>query len=240
MNRYSYNYKKSRKKNIKLFLRIVSALIFLSGVFTIIYVSFPFAFWHIYFAPVFASQFVNAPIPKTNVIGSSLIKTKNGEERFIDYTNAKNWFPNVSLKPGNPRIDFYTISIPKLNIVKAVVSTKDTNLSSHLVHYDGTAIPPDNGNAVIFGHSTLPQLFNPKDYKTIFANAYLLKPDDEIYIFIHDVKYSYKIYNTIVVDPEETSIFSQDYSASNLTLITCTPPGTTWKRLIIKAAIENI
>ena len=121
-----------------------------------------------------------------------------------------------------------------------MVSTVDTDVGKHLVNYEGTSILGDKGNAVIFGHSTLPQLYNPKDYKTIFANAYKLKIGDNIYGFVNGVSYLYKIYNTTVVDPSDTSIFAQSYNNSYLTLVTCTPPGTVWKRLIIKARLEKI
>ena len=92
---------------------------------------------------------------------------------------------------------------------------------------------------MIFGHSTLPQLFNPKNYKTIFANAYLLKENDLIYATVENITYKYRVYNISVVDPKDTSIFTQDLNDSYITLVTCTPPGTIWKRLIIKARLEK-
>ena len=113
-------------------------------------------------------------------------------------------------------------------------------MAKHLVNYQGTGIPGKNGNAVIFGHSTLPQLFNPKDYKTIFANVYKLKNGDVIYAMINGVTYTYKIFKITVVDPENSSALVQDYDNSYLTLVTCTPPGTTWKRLIVKAVLQEI
>jgi len=108
------------------------------------------------------------------------------------------------------------------------------------VNYGGTAIPPEKGNAVIFGHSTLPQLFNQKDYKTIFATLYKLTVGDVIQIKVAGVEYYYKIFSITVVDPSDTSVFEQNFSDSFLSLVTCTPPGTTWKRLIIKAKLEKI
>jgi sortase A len=159
-----------------------------------------------------------------------------------DYSKAENWFKNFnpssnSTQSGTPT---YTISIPKINIKDAIVSLVDTDLQKHLVNYKGTGIPGRDGNAVIFGHSTLPQLFNPKDYKTIFANAYQLKNGDIIYAIINNVTYTYKIFNTVVVDPSDSSALIQDYDNSYLTLVTCTPPGTTWKRLVVKARLEKI
>lgn len=243
-----YYYKKRSGNFLKKSLRVASATLLVIGVLLAVYVFFPLISWQIYFRPVFASQNITEPIPKPIVVNSSLIEnliiqaknTING----LDYTNAENWFPGLGIskldKKGVPKVSSYTLSIPKIQIENALVSTVDNNVGVHLVNYQGTSIPGDLGNAVIFGHSTLPQLFNPKDYKTIFANAYKLKTGDKITAFVNDVSYLYKIYSITVVDPSDTSLFSQSFDNSYITLVTCTPPGTVWKRLVIKASLEKI
>ena len=230
-----YYYKKNGDK-IKKNLRLISILFVIVGVSIISYVLFPIISWQIYFQPTFTSQNITPSIPRANIVDL----TKNSIDS-TDYTRAENWFPRFNPSSSND-IDTarYTIAIPKINIEEAEVSTIDTDLTKHLVNYQGTSIPGKNGNAVIFGHSTLPQLFNAKDYKTIFANAYKLKNGDIIYATVKGVKYSYKIFKTIVVDPSDTSALEQDYDNSYLTLVTCTPPGTTWKRLVIKSRLERI
>lgn len=233
-----YYYRKNVRYNLKKYFRLVSVILLLTGISTISYVLFPFISWQIYFSPVFASQNITSSIPHANIIDL----TKNSIKR-LDYTKAENWFPKFNPNPNQDiqnNTPFYTISIPKINIEKATVSTADTDLTKHLVNYQGTSIPGKNGNAVIFGHSTLPQLFNPKDYKTIFANAYKLKNEDIIYAIVNGVTYTYKVYRVTVVDPEDSSALAQDYRDSYLTLVTCTPPGTIWKRLIVKARLEEI
>ncbi|MBI2613798.1 MAG: sortase [Candidatus Levybacteria bacterium] len=233
-----YYYSKNGDK-LKRNLRLLSILFVVIGVLIISYVLFPIISWQIYFHPAFASQNITPSIPRANIVVASLIsQAVDG----TDYTRAENWFPEFN--PDNKQIQndtpFYTISIPKINIEEAIVSTVDTDLTKHLVNFRGTGIPPQNGNAVIFGHSTLPQLFNVKDYKTIFANAYKLKNGDNIYASIKGVKYSYKIFKIVIVDPSDSSALVQDYDNSYLTLVTCTPPGTIWKRLIVKSRLEKI
>ncbi len=233
-----YYYGKHGKNNLKKYLRLISGLLLLIGTSIIIYVLFPAISWQIYFQPAFTSQEITLSIPRANIVDLArnlLDKT--------DYTKAENWFPKFS--PSSNQKDqvdtpFYAISIPKIKIEKATVSTVDNDLAKHLVNYQGTGIPGKNGNAVIFGHSTLPQLFNPKDYKTIFANVYKLKNGDAIYAMINGVTYTYKIFKITVVEPEDSSALIQDYDNSYLTLVTCTPPGTIWKRLIIKSRLERI
>jgi sortase A len=241
MGKYYYN--KAGKK-LKKTARLLSLLIVILGISIAGYVFFPLISWQIYFAPVFASQDIAVPIPQINLVNSdtigSLLSQASNNLSGVDYANAQNWFPNFKLQKGKPKIDTYTMSIPKLNIKDAVVSATDNDLSIHLVNLGGTALPPDKGNAVIFGHSTLPQLFDPKNYKTIFANAYELKVGDELFTNVTGVIYKYRIFSITVVSPEDTSVLQQDYSDSFLTLITCTPPGTIWKRLIIRSRLEAI
>lgn len=243
-----YYYKKNSRKRKKAIFRLLGLFIFLGGIFILLYVSLPLISWQIYFAPIFASQEIAVPIPKTTIVSEATIKSLIAEATNpitgVDYTNAKNWFPTykppVAGEAETPRVSSYALSIPKLKIENATVSTVGYELDKYLVNYPGTAIPSDNGNAVIYGHSTLPQLFNPKDYKTIFATAYKLTVGDEVFAQVEGVTYQYRIFSVTVVDPSDTSIFSQTYDNSYLTLVTCTPPGTTWKRLIIKARLQKI
>ena len=239
-----YYYKREEDK-LKKWFRRSSLLIFLIGLAITLYVFSPLILWQIYFAQLFGSQNITTPIPKTAVVSpetvASLIVQAKNSIGMVDYTNAKNWFPTFTskekMRKGRPKVSSYTLSIPKINIKNAIVSTVDTDLGKHLINYEGTSILGDKGNTVIFGHSTLPQLYNPNDYKTIFANVYKLKIGDNIYGFVNSSAYLYRIYNTNVVDASDTSIFAQNYNNSYLTLVTCTPPGTTWKRLIIKAKL---
>ena len=108
------------------------------------------------------------------------------------------------------------------------------------MNYQGTAIPANKGNAVVFGHSTLPQLYDVKSYKTVFTFLYELAPGDEIYATIGNITYKYKVENITVVDPNNTAVLQQNYNGSFLTLVTCTPPGTIWKRLVVRARLIKI
>lgn len=237
-----YYYTKVSYRNNKLFFRFLSSFLMLFGIAIIGYVFFPLISWQIYFAPVFASANVTAPIPTTTIVTPDTIRSllEQAVVKAADYQDAQTWFPTAKQETVTTPITSYTITIPKLNIENAVVSTTDYDLSQHLVHYGGTALPSTNGNAVIFGHSTLPQLFDPTDYKTIFAKAFQLGIGDEIFTTIEKITYRYKIFSVTVVNPTDTSVLSQQYDNAYLTLITCTPPGTTWKRLIIKARLEKI
>lgn len=240
-----YYYKRSKKIEKRKVLRLFSLGIFLFGAAIVIYVFFPLISWQVYFAPVFANQTIATPIPQNTVVSNStigsLIQEASNSLAGMDYTNAQNWFPTLRFqKSGTPNIQSYTLSIPKIKLQDLIVSTVDYDLSKHLVNYLGTAVPAGKGNAVVFGHSTLPQLYDSKNYKTVFTFLYKLSPGDEVDVNIANVIYKYKVENITVVDPNNTSVLQQNYDDSFLTLITCTPPGTTWKRLVVKSRLEKI
>ncbi len=158
----------------------------------------------------------------------------------VDYTNANLWYPTSPQKKIVAQVNSYTLSIPKLKIEKAVVTIAGDDLNKSLVHYGGTGLPGDYGNAVIFGHSVLPQFFDPKNYRTIFSTLPTLSIGDDIFITYDSVTYKYKVFDMIVRDPTDLAALEQQYDDSYITLITCVPPGTYWKRLNVKARLVRI
>jgi len=238
----SYYYKKAKKRDVRKLIRFFGLGMSLFGGGVTAYIFTPLILYQINSASVFASQDIHSPIPNATVIDPSNTRS-NAIIETVDDTNAMTWFPTytypVIRSQEKPKIASYFISIPKIGVANAVVSTVDTNLAIHLVNYPGTAIPPDNGNAVTFGHSTLPSLFDSTNYKTILANAYKLSVGDTFLITVEGKTYTYDIYNITVVDPNNTSAFAQTYDNSYITLITCTPPGTTAQRLVIKSRLRN-
>lgn len=236
-------YKQKRTIQSRTIVRTVGAIISVVGLLGTLYVFFPVLSWQLYLQPAFAANDITSPIPQTKLVNASTWESLLEQTMQLgqNLDDAKNWFANAAIQSKvTPSLAQYTISIPKLKITDAVVSTVDEDLGSHLVNFQGTALPPDKGNSVIFGHSTLPQLYNPKDYHTIFAYAHTLKIGDDILVTADNVKYTYTINNITIVSPDDTSVLAQNYDNSYLTIVTCTPPGTTWKRLIIKSTLQKI
>jgi sortase A len=168
-------------------------------------------------------------------------------ELTTDYTQLSNWFVDdpdsknhVSTLISNKTTDQYFISIPKLKIDSAVVTIGSMDLKKSLIQYPQTALPGQPGNTVVFGHSVLPQFFNPKSYLTIFSTLYRLKEGDEIDIEYGDHKYVYYIEDMFEIQPTNFSVLEQHYDSRYLSLITCSPPGTYLRRLVIKAKLSNI
>jgi len=212
-------------------------------------------FWSFYpilsfelYSRLFMKNGVFTPVPKSNkvsaleeansVLGSFTAFSSN----LRDFTQANLWFPTKP-QAGNMKnlsVKEYALSIPKLNIKDAKVVVGGEDLARALVHYLPQSLPGEYGNVVVFGHSTLPQLYNVKDYKTIFTYLPSLEKNDKIYVKINDVQYEYEVYDMVVVNPDQVSVLEQKTDASYLTLITCVPPGTWWKRLVVKAKLTQL
>ena len=236
----SYIYKKTQKKNLRKIARFSGLGIAVIGLLFGLYTLSPLISWQIYLKPAFASSNFASPIPQKTVLTENTIKSLlTASTKSLSGGNQ--WMPSTYEHPQvTTNLSSFIISIPQIQVMNATVSTVDTDLNTHLVHFPDTAIPPQKGNTVIFGHSTLPQLFDPTNYKTIFANAHTLKENDIIQATVANTLYTYKIFSIMIVDAEDTSYLSQEQDTSYLTIVTCTPPGTTWKRLIIKARLEKI
>jgi sortase A len=170
-----------------------------------------------------------------------------GDATPADYTQLSNWFitsPHTdpvgnSLLDSNPT-SAYKISIPALKIQDAVVSVGGEDLKKSLIQYPQTALPGQPGNAVVFGHSELPQFFNPKSYLSIFSTLYRLKLGDVILINYDNINYKYLVEEMFEVAPTDLSVLEQRYDGRYFSLITCSPPGTVLRRLVVKAQIADI
>lgn len=212
-------------------------------------------FWSFYpvisfelYSRLFMQSNTVSPVPTTDKVsslkeaGSTLGSYDVYSNNLRDFTQASLWFPTRGQKndSSNFNIKDYYMSIPKLNITRAHVVVGGEDLSKSLVHYLPKTMPGEYGNVAIFGHSTLPQLYDEKDYKTIFTYLPSLEKGDKIMVQVGDLQYEYEVTDMYVVSPEKISVLDQTYDASYITLITCVPPGTYWKRLVVRSKLVQL
>ncbi|MBI3577610.1 sortase [Candidatus Gottesmanbacteria bacterium] len=196
------------------------------------------AMWPIVSFAVLTAPFLSAvvsPVGSGGVL-TPVVLAATGEGG-ADYTNPNIWFPTFPQKKIVAPVTVYSLSIPKLKINNAVVTVAGDDLNHSLVHYGGTGLPGEYGTTVIFGHSVLPQFFDPTNYKTIFSTLPTLKEGDDIFVTYDNITYRYQVFDMVVTEPNDLSSLEQTFDVSRLTLITCVPPGTYWKRLNVKAKL---
>ena len=205
--------------------KIFSVVLLLGGLFLIGQVVVPIAGWYILAASTYEKPIVSP-------IFASSLGTK------ADDPNT--WFVGVkSPDQRQTNIKTYTLTIPKLKIDSATVKIGGDDLKKSLLAWPTSGLPGTYGNAVIFGHSALPQISSPTNYSTIFTFLMDLNEGDDIFIDFDGVRYNYQVIDKKIIEPDDLSVLEQRFDGSYITLITCVPPGTVWKRGVIKAKLVH-
>jgi sortase A len=143
--------------------------------------------------------------------------------------------PNSTTAGPNPQI-----IIPKINVEIPVVydqpSTEEKaiqqSLQNGVVHYATTPSPGQQGNVVIVGHSSN-NIFNQGKYKFAFVLLNRLENGDTFSLTKDGKRYVYRIYDKKIVTPTDVSVLGATDKPGTATLITCDPPGTSLRRLIV-------
>lgn len=146
--------------------------------------------------------------------------------------------------PSKPEIyqdSSFSISIPKINAYAPLIDDVDPwneteyreALKKGVAISKGFAKPGESGTAYIFAHSS-DSPWNISNYNTVFFRLGELKEGDEININYADNKYKYKVSHLIEVWPTEVEALTKQ-KGNQLIVQTCTPIGTSLKRLLVFA-----
>ncbi|MEX2028721.1 MAG: sortase [Candidatus Curtissbacteria bacterium] len=223
--------KVKNKNRERAFYGFISAI----GIVSIIFAAWPFIIWEVKTLPkLTAKSAQNAPVPTAQVLSAQIIA---GNVQVAKDADGFSYF-TTDYKPQGPRAEEFYLTVPKLKIEEAVVKVDSLKFDKHLAHFPGTALPGQVGNVFITGHSVLPQFANPKNYREIFTNLSDLEIGDTVEVRSNDEVYRYTVQYARVVDPKETSVLAPiSANGKNLTLMTCVPPGTNIKRLVVVASL---
>jgi sortase A len=139
----------------------------------------------------------------------------------------------------------FGIVIPKIGANSRVVANVDPYnsqlyqraLSQGVAHAAGTVLPGEIGNSFLFSHSSV-DFFEARRFNSIFYLLNKLEIGDEIDIYLQDEKLVFLVTATGIHNPQEINFLKPGGSGQTLTLMTCWPPGTTFKRLIVTASLQ--
>ncbi len=215
------------KKKASRFSALFSAGLMLLGLFLVARAVLPICSWY----------FLTMSELSVKII-SPLASTFAGIESY----QPAAWFaaPKETFQtPSGAKVQTYTLSIPKLDIEAATVVING-DLKKSLVGWPTSPDPGAYGNNIVFGHSELPQFASPKSYAGIFTYLMTLDKDDELFLDVDGVRYRYVVTDKKIVESTDLAVLEQRFDASYLTLISCVPPGTVWKRGVIKARLATL
>ena len=109
------------------------------------------------------------------------------------------------------------------------------------VAYPHSSEPGGNGSLIVAGHSSPPnERASESEFADVFEKLPNLGVGNHIKITQNGKEYLYKVINTKVVPPSDTSILEQQDDEDIITLITCFPVGTTRDRFVVTAKLSKI
>ena len=139
-----------------------------------------------------------------------------------------------------------TLIIPKINVEVPVsfgsatdVRSMNVAMANGVANFSingASAKPGEIGNFVISGHSA-GNVYEPSDYKFIFSGLTRMSQGDLVYMDYNGVRYTYRITSTREVLPTNVQalidIANENPGKPMITLITCTPLGSSKYRLLV-------
>ena len=199
------NAKKSRRR--RKFIPIIAGAIV---VLVILFLQYN----RLIFAPIMAYVSPgNAPASQIEAIDPTITQTVSAEPRLI---------------------------IPKLNIdvpirFDVLLSDVMSAMNNGVAHYriaGASAFPGEVGNFVITGHSA-GDVYSSNPYKYIFSGLERLNDGDLIYVNYNSVRYTYRVIKKEVIEPSNVAALVVNTDKPLITLVTCTPLGTSRYRLLV-------
>ena len=137
----------------------------------------------------------------------------------------------------------FGILVPKIEANAPIVMNVDPfddevyqrELAKGVAHAKGTGLPGEDQTMFLFAHAS-GDLLMARRYNSIFYLLNKMEPTDEIIIYYRGAPYTYQVSQVKTVNPDAVD-YLENNSEADLILMTCTPPGTTWKRLLVLAKL---
>jgi LPXTG-site transpeptidase (sortase) family protein len=147
--------------------------------------------------------------------------------------------------PATPEVQSSYIELPALADELPLVYSDTVDDEPKIQEYlkSGAVVLPlgtsfgEPGNVVVTAHSSGTAAFGP--YRFAFAGLADLKEGQEYYITTPAARYTYRVYAHDVVWPHEVDKLPRD-DRSTVTLVTCWPLWTNFKRLLVHSELVNV
>jgi LPXTG-site transpeptidase (sortase) family protein len=155
------------------------------------------------------------------------------EDRYVQGKESKEDivtcpFPREDYKSG-----MMLLSIPRLGLVSKVVQgTTEEYLEQGPGLYEISPLPDEEGgNVCIAGHRNA--------HGSPFRHVDKLQAGDEIVLIFNGFEYIYHTQRVFIVEPDDWSV-TEPTGCSSLTLTSCHPLKPPYKRIVVRAHLEEI
>jgi len=165
------------------------------------------------------------------------------QQLLTNLSNAdqSNLLDSSNLLPLEPVDSNFGIVIPKIAANAPIVANVDPynpaiyqqQLARGVAQAQGTGLPDEDKTIFLFAHSS-GDILMAQRYNSVFYLLNKLTIGDPINIYYQDQPYHYQVTAVKTVAPDSIDYLT-NAPDTDLILMTCTPPGTTWKRLLVMA-----
>lgn len=145
-----------------------------------------------------------------------------------------------------PKDTQFGIVVPKIRAnskIVAEVNPYDSKvyqlaLTEGVAHAKGTVFPGEVGNMFLFSHSAV-NFYEANRYNSIFYLLDKMEKGDEIYLYYQGEKFTYRVTDKKIVLASDIKYLSGNDTKKVITLMTCWPAGTSWKRLLVLGELDT-
>jgi LPXTG-site transpeptidase (sortase) family protein len=180
------------------------------------------------------------------VHGTNPIVADSDGDGFDDMSEIRNGYDPVAPGETRPSVE---IAIDRIGVVAPVVLSEDPteaaiqrDLERGIIRYPDTANPGQIGNAFLTGHSSN-YAWAAGEYNYILSRLDELEEGDTITLRAiqqngKTIEYSYRVTKKFVASPDDSRLFAETEDPT-VTLATCWPLNTSFRRLVVKAILES-
>ncbi len=150
-----------------------------------------------------------------NKIAEDNVEVENNSEINKNNNSATNKLSTIAI-----------LKISSIDLEAPIVNGED-NLKYVVAKYRNSPNFGEKGNTILAGHNNMDG--------SIFKNLYKVKVGDIVEVQYGNKIFKYKISQKEIVEPNDSSLLTQDLSKKEITLITCTNRAK--QRLILKGEL---
>lgn len=165
---------------------------------------------------------------------------------YDDASEIRNGYDPAESGDARPSVE---IVIDRIGVIAPVVLSEDPaeaaiqrDLERGIIRYPDTANPGQDGNAFLTGHSSN-YAWVPGEYNYILSRLDEVEAGDTITLRAiqqngKTIEYRYHVTKKFVAAPDDARLFAETEDPT-VTLATCWPLNTSFRRLVVKATLES-
>lgn len=162
------------------------------------------------------------------------------QSHLMDYGFSFNTIPPVDrIIIPSLWLDVPIVTNENMAVTDFAKADFDDELEQWIVKYPTTPAPGQEGNTLLFGHTSY-VVWKDNPYGTIFKDLPKLKDSTLIQILRQGNLYEYKVIDLFIIPPKQVNaqyMTYQNAGGSYITLMGCYPLGTDNKRIMVVAKL---